>query len=268
MLLITNDVARRLEMAEAIDAAGCAEAMCAINCNGGATAKAIGGGVAVYCGSDSPLTHALGIGMHGPVTADDMDELEEFFHERDASVIVDLCPYAHSTLRELMSSRGYRILEFLNVMARTLTPDEQLPPLPGLVAVRRAEPPEREVFIKTVIGGFFGRDHLNEQEMELGATLFHMPCSSVFLAFVGEQPVGGGGMSVRNRVASLFSDATHPRFRGRGVQSAVIRARVEKASEAGCDLIAACTMPGSESQRNYEKLGFQVAYTKLTMGLE
>jgi GNAT superfamily N-acetyltransferase len=268
MLLITDEVARRLEMAEAIDAAGCAEALCKVNCNGGATAKAISGGVAVYCGSDSPLTHALGIGMHGPVTVDDMEELEDFFHERDAPIIVDLCPYAHPTLRELLSSRGYRILEFVNVMARALPPDEPLPPLPSLVSVRRAEPPEREVFINTVIGGFFGRDRLNEQEIELGSTLFHMPCSSVFLAYLDEQPVGGGGMSVRNRVASLFSDATHERFRGRGVQSAVIRARVEGAIEAGCDLIAACTVPGSGSQRNYEKLGFQVAYTKLTMGLE
>jgi GNAT superfamily N-acetyltransferase len=268
MLLITNDLARRLEMAEAIDAAGCAEAMCLINSERGSAAKGIGGGVAVYCGSESPLTHSLGIGMHGPVTVEDIEELEEFFHERDAPVVVDLCPHAHPTLRDLLSTRGYRILEFVNVMARSLSADERLPNIPAEVQVRLAEPDEVDIFVTTVIGGFFGRDHLNEQEMELGATLFHMPCSSAFLAFLDGRAVGGGGMSIRNKVASLFSDATHASFRGRGVQSAVIHARLETAIQAGCDLIAAATTPGTESQRNYEKLGFQVAYTKVTMGLE
>jgi hypothetical protein len=30
----------------------------------------------------------------------------------------------------------------------------------------------------------------------------------------------------------------------------------------GCDLAGASVAPGSVSQRNYERLGFQVAYTK------
>jgi hypothetical protein len=32
-----------------------------------------------------------------------------------------------------------------------------------------------------------------------------------------------------------------------------------------CDLAMASTQPGSVSQRNYERAGFQVVYTKVTM---
>jgi GNAT superfamily N-acetyltransferase len=273
MLLITNAIAQRLEMAEAVDAAGCAEAQCRIDASSNAASKAIAGGVAVYCGGESPLTHSVGIGMHGPVTTDDLDELEAFFQQRGSPVVVDLCPHADTSLAALVSSRGYRIAEFINVMVRLLSPDQLLPdaPLPEpspVVIVRKAEPDEDELFVKTVIGGFFSRDRLTEQEIRLGATLFHMPCSSGYLAYIDGQAVGGGGMSVRNRVASLFGDATHPGFRGRGVHSNLIRARINAAQHAGCDLISAGTAPGAASQRNYEKLGFRVAYTKLTMVLE
>ena len=33
----------------------------------------------------------------------------------------------------------------------------------------------------------------------------------------------------------------------------------------GCDLATAATLPGSVSQRNYERHGFRVAYTRATL---
>ena len=264
MLFITNNLARRLETAEAIDAAGCAEAQCRVEPACDATVKAVAGGVAVYCGAESPLTHSLGLGMHGPVTADELDELEAFFRDRGAHVTVDLCPHSDPSLRDLLSDRGYRVLEFINVMVRSISSDDQISAVSN-VEVRRAEDDQDEVYVKTVIGGFFGREDLTEQEIRLGTTLFHMPCTSGYLAWVDGEAVGGGGISIRNKVGSLFGDATRPAFRCQGVHSAIIRARMVAAQQAGCDLIAAGTAPGSSSQRNYERLGFQVAYTKLTM---
>src|SRR5689334_2597709 len=118
MLLITNTLAQRLETAEAIDAAGCAEAQCKVDSSCDAEVKPIAGGVAVYCGSESPLTHSVGVGMHGPVAAEELDELEAFFRDRGALVTIDLCPHSDSGLRELLADRGYRILEFINIMVR------------------------------------------------------------------------------------------------------------------------------------------------------
>jgi len=54
-------------------------------------------------------------------------------------------------------------------------------------------------------------------------------------------------------------------FRGGGLQSALIRERLRAAAGEGCDLATASTLAGSVSQRNYERAGFQVAYTKATL---
>jgi GNAT superfamily N-acetyltransferase len=268
MLLITTEIARRLETAEAIDAAGCAEAQCRVLTNGRASVKPIAGGVAVYCGAESPLSHALAIGMHGPVTPGEMDEIEAFFQQHEAPVTIDLCPYADPSLRVRLSERNYRIADFSHVMARCCLPGEPLPPESPGIEVRPAAPGEEDLYIKTVIGGFFSRAELSEEEHRIGKILFHMPCSSSHLAFVDGHPAGGGAISTRNGVASLFGDATIPAFRGRGVHSAVIRARMAEAQASGCDLLTAGTQPGSGSQRNYERMGFQVAYTKATMVLD
>jgi GNAT superfamily N-acetyltransferase len=261
-MLITDNLARRLETAEAVDAAGCAEAQCRIETNCGSAVKPVGGGVAVFCGVGSPLTHAVGLGMHGPVSAEDLDDIEGFFEDRGAQVVLDVCPHAHESLRELLASRPYRVTDFINVMVRELpAPEIQTAP----VEVRPAGDGEDELYVRTVISGFFGRTNLTDEELRLGTTLFHMPCTLGYLASLDGQTAGGGGMSVRNRVASFFGDATLPEFRGRGVHVALIAARLKAAAEQGCDIVSAGAAPGSTSQRNYHRLGFEVGYTKLTM---
>jgi len=267
MLLVTDDLARRLESAEAIDAAGCAEAQCHLEVNCDSAVEAIGGGVAVFCGATSPLTHAVGMGMHGPVTAEDLDQLELFFKSRGAPVVIDVCPHSDPTLREQVSSRGYRVVEFLNVMVRE-TPETADGPARAGIEIKPAKEEDQDTYVRTVIGGFFGREHLSEEETRLGTTLLHMPSSAAYLASIDGHPAGGGGLSIRNGVASFFGDATLPAFRHRGVHAAIIGARIAHAMTSACKLITAGTVPGSSSQRNYQRLGFQIAYTKTTMVLE
>lgn len=66
-------------------------------------------------------------------------------------------------------------------------------------------------------------------------------------------------------LATFFADATLSRFRGLGLQSALIQARVTAALAQGADMATATAQPGSASHRNYERCGFRVAYTKMNM---
>jgi GNAT superfamily N-acetyltransferase len=54
-------------------------------------------------------------------------------------------------------------------------------------------------------------------------------------------------------------------FRRRGLHGELIAARLNEALVHGCHLATAGTRPGSTSQRNYERLGFEVVYTKVTL---
>ena len=267
MILITDELAQRLEMAEAVDAAACAEAACCLDEARCAAVKSIGGAYLTFCGPASPLTHGLALGMHGPVTPEEIEEIEDFFVSRDAPVVLDVTAHSHPSLREALSERGYRVGEFNNVLVRQLQPGEDPPQCLAGTSVRLARSDEQELYARTVVSGFLSRSDLNEEEMMLGRILFAMPQGRSYLAEVNGEIAGGCGMSMRGGVASCYGDSTLPVFRSRGAHTAMICARIAAAMEAGCDVMTAGTVPGSTSQRNYQRMGFVVAYSKISMVL-
>jgi GNAT superfamily N-acetyltransferase len=97
--------------------------------------------------------------------------------------------------------------------------------------------------------------------------LFQMSNALTFFAFLnGELAGGAGGLIVPERkLLALFGAATLPRFRGHGIQTAFLHRRMAVAVKAGCDLAVPVTLGGSTSQRNAERVGFRVAYSKATM---
>ena len=68
-----------------------------------------------------------------------------------------------------------------------------------------------------------------------------------------------------HRIVALFGARTLPEFRRRGLQTALLRVRMVVAAEAGCEYAVIVTQGGTTSQRNAERLGFRVAYSKATM---
>jgi hypothetical protein len=265
-VLITDELARRLEYAEAVDAAGCVEAASRLDRDSEAAVKGAAGGYLTFCGVESPLTHAIGVGMHGPLTPKDIDEVEYFFRCRKAPVSIDVCPHADPSLYDMLSHRGYRITEFNNALVRALPAD--VPNAAVGMEVRTASQGETEIFATTIVRGFFGRDEMTEAELRLGRLLIRMPSTTGYFAqYPGSDPFAGGCMSIRNKVANFFGDATRRDERGHGAHTALIAERLKLASSSGCDLATALTQPGSISQRNYQRMGFEIAYTKCTMVL-
>ena len=52
------------------------------------------------------------------------------------------------------------------------------------------------------------------------------------------------------------------RFRRQGVQTALLSTRLADAAAAGCDIAVVTTAPGSKSQQNVHRQGFQLLYTR------
>ena len=253
-------LARRLEAAEAEGTADCARHIAAKDPAAGAAVEPVAGGWAISVGTGSPLNKCTGLGLHGPVSGADIDRIEAFFRP-SGRVVFDLCPLADQSLIDALSARGYTIAEVENVLVRDLR--QGLPADDGYgrdVQVRPARPDEAEIWARIVGQGFAGEVPVADEAIRFGLSFFGAGRSCPYLAFVGGEPAAGGGMSIRDGLVSLFGGATLPRFRKRGVQTAMIRARLGAA--AGCDLARTCTRPGTTSQRNAERLGFRVAYTK------
>jgi len=249
-------LARRLEAAEALNARGCAAAPA------GAAFLDIAGGCAIFVGAESPLTQAVGLGLGGPVSESEVDSMEVFFRSRGAKVSVDLCPLADPGLLEILSRRRYRATEFNNVLVRRIAGTEiVLAP-----RIRRALAGEGDLWSHSVGRGFFDEPDLTTAEMEVGRAIFAMPGALCYLAVAATgEPAGGGALAVRNGLATLFADSTIATFRRQGFHRELIAARLNEAIALGCDSAMASTLPGSTSQRNFERLGFEVVYTKVTL---
>ncbi len=248
-------LARRIEWAEAATARDSAAQ------RAGAAILEAGGGIAVFLGADSPLTHAVGVGMDGPVREAEIAGIEAFFRSRGAGVNLDLAPLADPGLFQALGERGYRITEFNNVLVRRLAGYE----LAFTPRVRRAQPEEAELWAHTLGEGFFEKPELTQAEMDIGLDLFRTPNALAYLGSIEGRIGAGGALAIRDGLATLCADGTLPGSRRRGLQSELILARLNEAVARGCDLATASTLPGSQSQRNYERAGFQVAYTKVTL---
>lgn len=253
MVFADTLLARRIEGAEAAIARGCAGA--------GAECADFADGCMVYQGAGSPLTQAVGAGLHGPVPEFEIDAFERFFHVRGARARIDLCPLSDPGLLESLSARGYKPAEFNNVLVRPLTGSTGFPGSRAYAAGAG----ETELWAATVGRGFFEDPQLTSAELEVGRAIAAMPGVECFLAREEGEFAAGAALAVHGGMATLFADSTLAGYRRRGLHRDLIAARLNRALALGCDMATASTLPGSGSQRNFERFGFQVAYTKITL---
>jgi GNAT superfamily N-acetyltransferase len=252
-------LARRIE---ALEAAGGLAAARSLQTHGG-TQSAVEqhlGGYAVFAGVTSPMTHALGIGMDGASTHAAFEAMERFFLERGSPVLIDLCPLADESVQGCVRQRGYHIIEFNNVMACALDRD---PPSAGPVEITPVGPDERTTWGSLIVEGFSEMQPMTDDAAgTVTNSCYNYECQ---IAHIEGSRAGGSGMNLHNGAAAFFGDATLTRFRGRGVQQALIAHRMRLARARGCDLAVACVIPGSASHRNYERLGFELVYMRVNV---
>ena len=76
-----------------------------------------------------------------------------------------------------------------------------------------------------------------------------------------------GAATVRHHegIARLCGAATLPPHRRQGVQTALLHHRLRDAANAGCDLGVVTTLPGSKSQENVQRQGFELLYTRAVL---
>jgi len=224
----------------------------------------VGGGVAAYLGEGSPVNGTAGFGMPGEVTAADVEALERFFAARGERPLASVCPMAHPSVARLLGARGWTIGAFENVLARTLDSDLVLPEPDAHIEIRVARTPdELELWALMVANGFSAPYDPTPAEMRLGRAATAREDSAFLIGYIDGAPAGTGELQLEDGVGWLSADTTLPQFRGRGVQRSLQRARLALAFDAGCDIAVSESMPGSGSQRNMERLGFSVAYTRV-----
>lgn len=223
----------------------------------------IAGTYAMFDGPTSPVTQTFGLGMFQPVTGADFDELENFFLTRGAEVFHEVCPMSDPSALALLNERGYRPIEFSSVLYRPINPKVALAAQRNeQIKVRRIEPEDQELWAQTASEGWreFG-DAVAEFMNEMGKISAKRD-AFCFLAELNGTAIASGAMTICDQVALMAGASTVPDGRRQGAQLALLEFRLRYAAEHGCNIAMMASLPGSGSQRNAERNGFRIAYTR------
>src|SRR5262245_32916398 len=262
------ELARRIEAAEARMMAAFAEVAQNAAPRGNVLLEPIGGGVAVLMQRSSPMNKAIGLGFDGLLDEERLAAIESKWHERGASLQVELATLARCEVAQQLAARGYELRAFENVLGCA----PAWPAASAAFAVENADGLDRDEFVACMVDSFlqvdgsgagtadhFARDDLVAAMRET----MSLPGMRRYAVRVGGVIAGGASMHVDpSGTAQLCGAATAPPFRRRGIQAALLRARLADAALAGCDVAVITTQPGSKSQANAQRQGFSLLYAR------
>jgi GNAT superfamily N-acetyltransferase len=265
MTFVDLALARRLEMTHAWRGIEYARAQGRQHPERGIAVEPVEGGWAIFAGKGSPANACVGLGLRGAVSGPDLEHVQDFFLTRGAAPRVDVCPLADGSLLQLLAARRYVPDRLFSVLFCPLPVSTQIPVPSTHVLATRAGPEQAELWVRSTAQGFEEADTPSQGMLDILAPNFYAANALCFLAWVDGQAAGGAGMYVHDGAAEFGGDSTRPAYRPRGVQTALLRARLQAAQELGLDLVLAMTEPGTASQRNIERAGLNLAYTRVTL---
>ncbi|HKP10839.1 MAG TPA: GNAT family N-acetyltransferase [Blastocatellia bacterium] len=254
-------LAVRLETIEALNQVEYALAHNRLGVEPEAAHAKVGSGYAVYAGPDSPLTQAFALGMDGPVKDDEIDELETFFKECGVAVNIEVCHMSDMSLTQKLIERGYTISEFSNVLVKPLDEKEVFNQKSDHL-IREVKEDEIDTVAGVVAEAFAEGGFAPDSLIQVFKVFFRQSNCACFAAFNRGAPAGGGAVFIKDGVAEFGGASTLPAHRNLGIQTDLLRKRLDFAVSRGCDLAMVTTVPGSTSQRNVQRQGFQIAYAR------
>jgi GNAT superfamily N-acetyltransferase len=232
----------------------------------------IAGGVASFAEPGSPLNKVAGLGFAGVPSAAELEDVERAYAARGAPTQVELAHLVDPDVAALLSDRGYRLESFDNVLGLALGERPEPVTLPG-IEIRRSGDDEFDRWLAVLADAVaepdtqgvpwheeFPRATYEAAERDFAATGVDR-----YVALHDGAFAGGAGLRITGGIAQMAGAGTAPAHRRLGIQSALLTARLIDATAAGCDVAVITTQPGSRSQQNAQRRGFDLLYTRAVL---
>jgi hypothetical protein len=269
LLFVDLEFSRRLERAEAQGNIEFVEARAEASPELGATWREMAGTFAMFDGPTSPVTQTFCLGLFRVIASEDLDQIARFFIERGSPVFHEVSPLAHSSTVESLNQNGYQPVELSNVLFRPIDRQVQFAGVASRrISVRRITPDEAEMWAATAASGWKEFSESADFVAGLAQVTAKRKSGLSFVAELDSEPIATGALTIHNGVALLAGASTIPERRKLGAQLALLENRIRYAVEQGCDLAMMVALPGSASQRNAERQGFRIAYTRIKWQLK
>lgn len=232
----------------------------------------IAGGAAALAGQGSPFNKlgGLGFGVDSGLDEGTLSEIEAEFARRGVTLQVELATLASPTLLATLTRRGYTLIGCEHVLGRALSPRERFPDTPG-VEVALGTTDGFDAWLDAVMTGFSipdGSGAAPPEDFPREVLVADFTDVHTLEGFTGWRATragvlaGGASLRVCDGVAQLYGAATLPEHRRHGVQTALFYARLRAAAALGADLATVTTQPGSKSQHNAQRQGFELLYAR------
>jgi GNAT superfamily N-acetyltransferase len=221
-----------------------------------ADALEAGGGIVAFCGANSPLSRAAGVGLREPAGRAEVDAIVRFYRERDTAPVVSVTPATDAEFVRALAGAGFVPTASHNLLIGELAAipaerDRRIQPAADLEAWARhsgrafmngGEPDEAFLRIPLIVANAKGSIALEGRD--------------------GDAIAVSGCMDCDGEWAGVFGGATTPEFRGRGWHRALMSDRLARAREAGARYVRGAAAVGSASERTFRACGFVHAYTR------
>ena len=232
----------------------------------------VAGGVAGFAGAGSPYNKVAGLGFGGVPGPAAWEQVERAYAAVGASARVELAHLADPAIGAVLTRRGYRLVLFDDVLGLALRGEHERV-TPPAVEVRPSGEEEFEAWLDVVSHGFAHpdapgmapHDELPREVLARAARDFAAVGGIRYIALRDGVIAGAARLRMAEGVAQLAGATTAPAHRRRGVQAALLSARLAHAAAAGCDIAVVTTLPGSKSQQNVQRQGFDLLYTRATL---
>lgn len=202
----------------------------------------------------------------GPLEEEFLEEIVRFYRKHDIEkYFLEINPYHTSPdFLTSLASYGFSLSRFETYLygTATITPPSHSTP----VTIREVTLAEIDLFATLHMNGYQeALAHISEPTRKLYyeslKVLYGRPGWHLYIAWVNDIPGGMGMLYMQDGRASLAGGATLPEQRKQGVQTALLRHRIQVAARAQCTLVVGQASVGSTSQQNMERLGLHMGYT-------
>ena len=262
MIFSDKTLSQKLERTESQTSADLIEARKILFPEVGAEWIEVAGTYAMFDGIASPLTQTFGLGLFDEITNAELNEIEAFFHKHNAPVFHEVSPMVDASLLGLLNERGYKPIELTSMMFRSLEDKMSLPKNPN-IQTRIIGADEIDIFAKTAVRGWSAEmPEFENFGLDFCKVSANSKSASPFIAEIEDKPIATGTLFICEDVGELGGASTMSEYRRQGAQNALLAARLNYARERGCKIAMMGALPGSQSQRNAEKNGFRIAYTR------
>jgi hypothetical protein len=188
----------------------------------------------------------------------------DFYKQKGIPIRFELTPaHASPTLLTRLNKAGFYHSDFHTTLyARPKELEINKKEMDPHLSIRLLKSDEFDTFADIYTKGFQIPSFLKSGVAQNNEVLHNNKHLIFYLASIKNEPAGIGVLFIKNKIATLAAAATVPNLKNKGIQSALIKQRLDQATLQDCQWVVGQAKFGSVSQNNMERAGLKIAYSK------